>query len=143
MSRDWKRWVSIHLVAFLLCFGLRAFADDPDPSADVKQQTPAAYTSLKRFPQNLGGNFKALFSKKNIVPLMIGGAATGIVAPFDHDIRDHVGIGESSTIGKVGSVLGGPAVVFPAVGGLLIWGHYSDNDRFHSFTYSLAQAAVI
>jgi len=143
MSRDWNRWVSILFVAFLLSFGFRAFADDPDPSPDVKQPTPAAYTSLKRFPQNMGGNFKALFSKKNIVPLMIGGAATGIVAPFDHDIRDHVGIGESSTIGKVGSVLGGPAVVFPAVGGLLIWGQYSDNDRFHSFTYSLAQATVI
>jgi membrane-associated phospholipid phosphatase len=144
MSRDWNTRVSIYFVAFLLSFGLRAFADDPpDPSAHVNEQTPAAYTSLKRFPQNLSGNFKALLSKKNIVPLMIGGAATGIVAPFDHDIRDHVGIGESSAIGKVGSVLGGPALVFPTVGSLLIWGQYSENNRFHSFTYSLAQAAVI
>src|SRR5262249_34798610 len=74
----------------------------------------------------------------------VGGAATGIVAPFDNDIRDHVGMnGESSTIGKVGSVLGSPAVVWPTVAGLLIGGHYSGNDRFHSLTYSLAQASVI
>ena len=34
-------------------------------------------------------------------------------------------------------------MVLPTVGGLFIWGHYSENDRFHSFTYSLAQATVI
>jgi membrane-associated phospholipid phosphatase len=120
-----------------------ARADGQNTPSGLPDDTPPEYTSIKRFPQNLGGNFKALFSKKNIVPLMVGGAATGIVAPFDHDIRDHVGIGESSTIGKVGSILGGPAVVWPAVGGLLIWGQHSENDRFHSFTYSLAQATVI
>jgi membrane-associated phospholipid phosphatase len=143
MSGAWKRWVSILFVAFLLSFGLRAFADDPDPLPALKEGTPAANTSLKRFPQNLGANFKSLFSKKNIVPLLVGGAATGITAPFDHDIRDHAGVGESSTMGKVGSELGGPAVVWPAVAGLLIGGQYSKNDRFHSFTYALAQATVI
>ncbi len=138
-----KRWVSIIFVSLLLFPSWRAFAEDADAPPAVNQGTPADYTSIKRFPQNLVGNFKALFNKKNIVPLLVGGAATGVVAPFDHDIRDHVGVGDSSTIGKIGGVLGGPEVVLPAVAGLFIGGHYSKNDRFHSFTYSLAQAAVI
>jgi membrane-associated phospholipid phosphatase len=138
-----KRWISICCV-FLLLPGLRAFAEDSGQATASKQGAPADYTSLKKFPQNLGGNFKALFSKRNIVPFLIGGAATGIVAPFDREIRDHVGMeGDSSTFGKIGGVLGGPAVVLPAVAGLLIGGQYSKNDRFHSFTYSLAQATVI
>ncbi len=139
-----QRWRSIFLALLLLIPAVQAHAEDPEPFPDLKTGTPAAYTSLKKFPQNLGGNLKALFSTKNIVPLLVGGAATGIVAPFDRDIRDRLGSeGESSTIGKIGNVLGGPAVVIPAVGGLLIGGSYSKNDRFHSFTYSLAQATVI
>ncbi len=138
-----RRWVSILFAVLMLCPSLGAFAADPEPPPALKQGTPATYTSVKKFPQNLLGNFKALFSKNNIVPLLVGGAASGIVAPFDHDIRDHMGVGESSTVGKVGSVLGGPEVILPAVAGLFIGGHYSKNDRFHSFTYSLAQAAII
>jgi membrane-associated phospholipid phosphatase len=140
-----KRYCFALIVLFLMLPAAVALADDPEPSPPPLQQgTPATHTSLKKFPQNLGENFLALFSKKNIVPLLIGSAASGIVAPFDHEIRDHVGKGEeSSTIGKVGSVIGGPAVVIPTVVGLLIGGSYSKNDRFHSFTYSLAQATAI
>jgi membrane-associated phospholipid phosphatase len=121
-----------------------ALTDDPEPPPDLKQATPASSTSLKQFPQNLGRNFLSLWNRKNIAPLLIGGAATGIVAPFDQEIREHVSLdGGSSTAGKVGGVLGGAAVVVPAVTGLLIAGTKSKNDRFHSFTYSLAQAAVL
>jgi len=139
-----QRWAVIILAALPLIQALPALANDSAAEPGLKEGTPETYTSLKRFPQNLGGNFLALFSNKNIVPLLIGGAASGIVAPFDHDIRDQVGMhGQSSAVGEVGSVLGGAAVVAPAVVGLLIGGHYSKNDRFHSFTYSLAQGAVI
>ncbi len=101
-------------------------------------------TSLKRFPQNLGGNFLGLFSTKNVLPLATGGTATAFVSMFDDELKDQWGKhGESSTIGEVGSALGGPAVVYPAVAGLLIGGHYSSSERFRSFTYSLAQATVI
>ncbi len=142
MSREWKRSVLI-LFAALLLFCRLSFADDGDRSPDLEQGTPADYASLKRFPQNLGGNFKALFSKKNIIPILVGGAASDIVMPFDRDIKDRVGVGDSSSMGKAGSVLGGPEVVYPAVAGLLIFGQYSHNNRFRSFSYSLAQGAVI
>jgi membrane-associated phospholipid phosphatase len=138
------RWILIFMVLFLWLPNVEALADDPAPLPDLKQGTPATSTSLKQFPQNLGRNFLSLFSKKNIAPLLIGGAASGIVAPFDREIQDHVAVkGESSNAGKIGGVLGGAAVVVPAVTGLLIAGSRSKNDRFHSFTYSLAQAAVL
>jgi len=143
MPPDRKRNILV-LFAVLMLASLHAFAEDKNPVANSDEATPVEYTSLKQFPKNLALNCAALFSKKNIAPLLVGGMATGIVAPFDNDIRNHVGMsGESTTIGKVGSVIGGPAVVWPTVAGLLIGGHYSDNDRFHSFTYSLAQATVI
>jgi len=139
-----QRWVVIILAALPLIQALPALDNDPAAVPRLKEGTPATYTSLKRFPQNLGGNFLALFSNKNIVPLLIGGAASGIVAPFDHDIRDRVGMhGQSSAVGRIGSVLGGGAVVGPAVAGLLIGSHYSKDDRFRSFAYSLAQGTVI
>ena len=138
------RKLLIPLVIFLLVPTAQALDDDPQLLPAGKQGTPATHTSLGKFPQNLGGNFLALFSKKNVVPLMIGGAASGILAPFDSDIRGHLGKdNESSTIGKIGAVMGGPAVVLPTVAGLLIAGNNSKNDRFHSFSYSLAQATAL
>jgi hypothetical protein len=106
------RWAVGILIALPLIQGLPALANDSAALPQLKEEdTPATYTSLKRFPQNLGGNFLALFSNKNVVPLLIGGAASGIVAPFDHDIRDRVGMdGQSSAVGRFGSVLGGGAV---------------------------------
>jgi len=131
-------------VIILFILSRPALGDDTPSSTNLPNGTPEEYTSLKRFPQNLGGNFLALFSKKNIAPLLIGGAATGVISIWDKDIQEHMSVKDgSSTIGEVGSALGSAYVVVPAVGGLLIAGHGSQNDRFHSFTYALAQATVI
>lgn len=138
------RWHLAVLITVLLIAAVPAKADDPDAVPALQMRSPETYASIKRFPQNLGGNFLALFSKKNIVPLLIGGAASGVISPFDEKIRNGWGLKEDTfTVGRVGSVTGGPYVIIPAVTGLLIGGHYSKNDRFRSFTYSLAQATVI
>ncbi len=109
-----------------------------------KTGTPPEYTSLKLFPRNLGRNTLALFNRKNIAPFLIGGVASGALAFADHGIQNHWSIHSGdSTVGIVGANLGGAYVVAPAVAGLLLVGHYSKNDRFHSFTYSLAQATTI
>ena len=72
-----RRCAVIIFAALLLTQAPPALATDSDASPQAKNTTPASYTSFKRFPQNLGRNFLALFSNKNIVPLLIGGAATG------------------------------------------------------------------
>jgi membrane-associated phospholipid phosphatase len=132
------------VVVVLLTGAAPVRADDSPPSSGLPTDTPEEYTSLKRFPQNLGESFLALFSRKNIPPLLIGGAASGTFASFDADIRNGWSVQNgSSTVGDVGEIAGGLYVVAPAVAGLLIAGHYSNNDRFHSFTYSLAQGETI
>ena len=130
------------LLLLVRCVVAQNAGSTPPPAPAI--EAPPPDTSLKRFPQNLGKNFLGLFSKKNVLPLVIGGSATAIVAPFDDDLKDSWGKkGESSTIGDVGSVMGGPVLVWPAVTGLLIGGHYSSNVRFRLFTYNLAQATAI
>ena len=132
------------LAVALLAAAGPAWADDPAPVPDQSGSTPEANTSLKQFPQNLGRNFVALFRRENILPLVIGGAATGGAAVLDHRIHRAWSVqGNDSTLGDIGDKAAAPYVLGPAVLGLLIGGHYSQNDRFSSFTYALAQAAVI
>jgi membrane-associated phospholipid phosphatase len=118
-------------------------ADGQTASSGLPNDTPPEYTSLKRFPQNLGGNFLAMFSTKNIAPLLIGSASTGVISIWDEDIQEHFSVQDgSSSVGKF-AALGSLYVVAPVVGGLLFAGNRSENDHFRSFTYSLAQATVL
>jgi membrane-associated phospholipid phosphatase len=121
-----------------------ARADGQNTPSGLPDDTPPEYTSIKRFPQNLGGNFLAMFSTKNIAPLLIGSASTGVISIWDEDIKEHFSIQDgSSSVGKAGSTLGSLYLLAPVVGGLLLAGNRSQNNRFHSFTYSLAQGMVI
>ncbi|HEY3039256.1 MAG TPA: phosphatase PAP2 family protein [Pyrinomonadaceae bacterium] len=121
-----------------------ARADGQNTPSRLPDDTPPEYTSIKRFPQNLGGNFLAIFSTKNIAPLLIGSASTGVISIWDEDIKEHFSVQDGfSSVGKAGSTLGSLYVVAPVVGGLLLAGNRSQNNRFNSFTYSLAQGLVI
>lgn len=145
--------VRLVIIAAVLLIGTPpARADDSQSEEDQqtgtlparKQGTPAYDLSLRHFPRNLRSNALALFSRKNIAPFLIGGAVSGAIAFEDHAIQDAWSIRRGdSTFGKTGFVLGGAYVVGPAVAGLFVAGHYSKNDRFHSFTYSLAQATIL
>jgi hypothetical protein len=138
-----RRCILAAVIILLWVCGL-ARADGQSASSGLPNDTPPEYTSLKRFPQNLGRNFLAMFSTKNIAPLLVGSASTGIISIWDEDIQQHFSVKDgSSSVGKVGSVLGSLYVAAPVVGGLLFAGNRSENDRFRSFTYSLAQALVL
>jgi membrane-associated phospholipid phosphatase len=131
-------------VIILLCVCAFASADGQNKPSGLPDDTPPEYTRIKRFPQNLGGNFLAIFSTKNIAPLLIGSASTGVISIWDEDIKEHFSLQDgSSSIAKAGSTLGSLYVVAPVVGGLLLAGNRSQNNRFNSFTYSLAQGLVI
>ena len=140
---EWRHCILVAVIALVWVCGLGRAVGQNAPSK-LPTGTPSEYTSIKRFPQNLGGNFLAMFSTKNIAPLLIGSASTGVISIWDDDIHEHFSVQDgSSTFGKVGSTLGSLYVVGPVVGGLLIAGNRSENDRFHSFTYSLAQGTVL
>ncbi len=133
--------VSVSAV-LLFAFAVPGWGEDPDPTVQTK--TPGDRATLSRIPQNLGGNFLALFDTENLLPLVVGGAATGGIAFFDHDIRNGWGIRSgSSTMGSIGGVAGGAAVMAPAIAGLFVLGRCAGDDRFRSFSYALAQSAIL
>ena len=49
----------------------------------------------------------------------------------------------STAFANIGDIMGRGYIVAPAVYGLLLAGNYSRNDRFHSYTYALAQGYTI
>ncbi len=105
---------------------------------------PSKPNEITLFPRDLGRNFLALFDRRNVVPFLVGGAASGGVAFLDHRIQDNWAVKDgSSLMGSIGATAGGAPVVLPAVAALFVLGHYSRNDRFQSFTYALAQGEVL
>jgi len=119
-------------------------ADESGSPPDPQSGNPPALTSARKFPENLGRNFLALFSKKNVLPLAMGGGASAVIHLFDEEIHDSWGVpGGDTPVATVGGRVGAPYIVYPVIGGLFVGGHFSKNERFHSFTYSLAQAAVL
>lgn len=136
-----------------LCAGTSALFDQEtlnrisEESATPPPSAPAVdekNTSLKRFPQNFGRTFAGLFSWANFKPLVVGGCASGTAVALDQSLHDYYKSDDTSdVITNTGATLGKPYVVAPAVTGLLIWGHYSSNQRFHAFTYALAEAYTL
>ena len=109
-----------------------------------KAEVQDAKTRLKRFPQNLGSNFLAVFGKDNLKAFVVGVAATELSTAADDAVHGHFKDRNHSTaFANVGETIGQAYVMAPAVCGLLLAGHYSRNDRFHSFTYALAQGYAI
>jgi hypothetical protein len=140
---DGAPWCTLAAVIILLWVCGLGRADGQTSSSGLPNDTPPEYTSLKRFPQNLGGNLLAMFSTKNIAPLLIGSASTGVISIWEEDIQEHFSVQDgSSSVGKF-AALGSLYIVAPVVGGLLFGGNRSENDRFRSFSYSLAQATIL
>ena len=126
----------------LLAFAVPGWGEDPDPT--VRTKTPPDRATVSRIPRNLGENFLALFDTNNLWPLVVGSAATGGITFFDHDIRNGWGIRNgSSTMGSIGGTAGGAAVMVPAITGLFVLGRCAGDDRFRSFSYALAQSAIL
>jgi hypothetical protein len=102
--------------------------------------TPAAGTlKYSRFHRVLGRNLTSnLFTRKNLVPFLIGSAGALAIAPADQEIsralRDH-----APEFGDAGQVIGG-VITVSFVGGSVVASRFTKNDHFRSFSYTLAQA---
>jgi membrane-associated phospholipid phosphatase len=98
--------------------------------------------TVRRFPANLLRGTVGVFSTDNVKPLLIGGAATGLGAVFDHDVAAAIadpsnGFGTSFESGAEPAVIGGVvAVLFAA-------GRASDRGRFRATTYDWMHAFLI
>jgi hypothetical protein len=96
------------------------------------------------FHTELGRNFMELFDTSNLLPLGLGAAAVAGTAGGDRSVRDYFGQARRmKELGNIGDVLGGPVVVSSAVGTLFLAGRFTEDGRFRSMTYSLAQATSL
>ena len=98
---------------------------------------------LKQFHKELLNNFKALVSTENLAPLAVGAAATAAAKIPNARIERFFGAKEEYFFNEPGEFAGSVWLAAPAMAGLLVVGQKSDDARFRSFTYSLAQGFVI
>ncbi len=99
---------------------------------------------LKDFPQQFLLNLKGLFSKQNLLPMLIGVGATATTTAFDDPIKDFFyGHERLEELGEAGSVIGNHLVVAGVTGGLLLSGYLSTDPRHRSMMFILAQGYAV
>jgi membrane-associated phospholipid phosphatase len=134
----------MYRVAFgLLALGCVAAAQTPRTDPLTIPQPARQEPGLKQFPKELLQNFKALASTRNLAPLAIGVAATGLAKAPNGRVETYFAAKPEHPFGEPGEYIGSVWVAGPTVAGMLLWGQKSEDARFRSFTYSLAQGYVI
>ena len=134
------------VLLFLVCaFPLSAQEGPVGPQTEqVVRRSADAAPPVKGFPKDLVRNFGAVFAKDNIVPLLVGAAATGAVIPADDPITGFFRDGSRwRGFDDLGKQLGKSQLVGPAIGVSFLVSRATDNRDFQRFTYSLAQGFVV
>jgi membrane-associated phospholipid phosphatase len=138
-------WHRITVLPFLLiCFALAAPAaddtcQDPSTITPSSQSSDSADLKLTRFPAVLVHNLTSnLFTRGNVLPLLIGSAAALAIAPADQEISRSM-VNHAREFGSAGDMLGS---IIPAsiTGGAFFASRLTKNDHFRAFGYTVAQA---
>jgi membrane-associated phospholipid phosphatase len=96
---------------------------------------------VKRLPANLGRGIVGVFSRDNLAPLLIGGAATGGASFLDDNVRRSAADPESG-FGKIFEQ-GGGSVTVVFVAGMFAGGRLAHGSRFRAMTYDMLDAAIV
>jgi membrane-associated phospholipid phosphatase len=97
--------------------------------------------TIGRLPANLGMGLVGVFHRDNLVPLLVGGAATGASSVFDEDVRDTVT--DQFAWSETFETAGGPLYSAVFVAGMFTAGRFAHGDRFRAMTYDMLDAAVV
>lgn len=110
------------------------------PQAEAAEvQAPAFRDFLRAVPYTFT---RGLFARENLVPAVIGSAATASFLPFDEEISDAIR-GDAEDLGDAGQALGGPVAFTSLTGGLLLAVPFVENARYRAFVFSLTQGLVL
>jgi len=119
-------------------------------SGSAAQPSIASTTSKRDSPPigAFGGqlleNFKDLFSKQNLKPLLLGSGATALASVADDDVQEYFGATRrAKALGDIGAVVGHPLVLGSFSGTMLLWGYNTENDHLRSFGFSLTQGFIV
>jgi len=103
------------------------------PAAD-----PSHDLTVKEFFRDVGGNFVGIVDVRNIAPLAVGAAATGLATIPEQHLEQHFARGDMwGAWADPGKYIGNPAILFGASSVLFAASRKSDDRRFRSMTYSL------
>jgi len=96
--------------------------------------------TMRRLPANLGSAVIGVFHKDNLIPLLAGGAATGIASIWDQEVREAA---QPSDWGESLETAGGPIWSSVFVVGMFTAGRISHGTRFRAMSYDMLDAAVV
>jgi membrane-associated phospholipid phosphatase len=114
-------------------------AQDAATDAPLEWVTP----DFRQFPRALGWNFtRGLFSTDNIAPLAAGAGGALIVSNWDEEISDALR-DDDSTFSELGHWVGRPALSAAAIGTMLVATPFTENARYRSVTFTVAQAFIV
>ena len=95
---------------------------------------------MRRLPANLGRSVIGVFHKDNLLPLLAGGAATGIASIWDEEVRESAQTYDWGDTLETGA---GPIWSSVFVAGMFTAGRISHGPRFRAMTYDMLDAAVV
>jgi len=122
-----------------------AAAEQTGSEAD-RPKTPAnedGRRTVRRLPANLGRGIVGVFHRDTLMPLVIGGVATGGARVLDEDMRNWINPNPGRGWGKTLEAGGGPVWSSVFVAGVFGAGRVSTNARFRAASYDMLDAAVM
>ena len=116
-------------------------AGAPVPSSEVVPRADGRRT-VGRLPANLGRSAIGVFHADNLVPFLVGGAATGVASFADDHFADSVNYSGSGW-GKHLATAGGPVWGSLFTAAMFTAGRFSDHARFRALTYDMVDAVIV
>ncbi len=116
-------------------------ADHDRPRRSASQREPDV--DFRKFHGALAWNFtRGLAGSANLWPLAIGAAGALAATPIDDEVSDEFR-GELDALGDSGHIVGSPIAIAASTGALLLAAPFTQDGRFRSFAFSLAQAQIL
>lgn len=123
--------------------GTRGGGEQQKPE-DLASQCEKHPADLRDFHRDLGRNFKALFSRENLLPLLIGVGSTAALSPVDDEAAGYfLGPNDFPDLEQAGNILLYAELAAAGTGVLLLLGESARATKFGQMSYSLAQALVL
>ena len=118
----------------------------PVATTEPGDEASAAETPAPDFPEFhrvMGWNLtRGLFSWDNLLPAAIGTLGAVMVKPIDGRVSDGF-VGSAHELGDTGHVIGHPLTALVSTSALLLATPFTDNQKFRSFAFTLAQAHIL
>ena len=144
-GRTRGRWLPLVALTSLVWGGAMTAAAQgaSEPEKPKPAATEDARRTVRRLPANLGRGIVGVFHRDTLMPLVIGGVATGGAWVLDEEMRDWINPDPGQGWGQTLETAGGPVWSGVFVASMFTAGRISKNTRFRAASYDLLDAAVM